>query len=384
MANDRSIPIGKFDRKMAPEAKAPESAGEPELEWHLPHAEPLRLAGFAWFEQDGLYRRMPKAPAEPLPDAVDGLAHCTAGGQTAFRTDSPVVAVRVKLRAPANMDHMPATGQCGFDAYLQMQSEDGAPARQRFVGVARFKTKDQEYTAKLFTAPEDDEAAAPNGLRAFTLNFPLYQGVDEVHVGLAKGARVEAPAPWALPRPVVVYGTSITQGGCAARPGMAYTNILSRMLNVEFVNLGFSGSGKGEPEVARTIASIPDPQMLVLDYEANAMGTEKYGASLPVFVEILRAKHPTVPLLIVSRIQLTSQQISAAKRADAEARRAFQQGLVDKRRAAGDRAIEFFDGLTLLGDDWDECTVDGSHPTDLGFARMAYGLEPAFRRMLKL
>lgn len=381
MSDDRSIPIGKFDKKMAPEAKAPDAAPEPELEWHLPHAAPLRLAGFAWFEQDKLYRRMPKAPADALPEAVDGLANCTAGGQTAFRTDSPVVHVRVKLRAPAGMDHMPATGQCGFDAYLGEPGAAGMKEKPRFVGVARFKTKDQAYAAKLFAAPED---VPPGELRHFTLNFPLYQGVDEVHVGLAKGARVEAPKPWARPHPVLVYGTSITQGGCAARPGMAYTNILSRMLNVEVVNLGFSGSGKGEPEVARTIASVPDPQMLVLDYEANAMGTEKYRETLPAFVEILRAKHPEVPLLVVSRIQLTSQQISPAKRADAEARRAMQEELVEKRRAAGDKAIRFFDGLSLLGEDWDECTVDGSHPTDLGFARMAYGLEPTFRRMLKL
>ncbi|MCK6470704.1 MAG: SGNH/GDSL hydrolase family protein [Planctomycetes bacterium] len=384
MSNDRSIPIGKFDKKMAPEAKAPDAAPEPELEWHLPHAAPLRLAGFAWFAQDRLYRRMPKQPAEALPEAVDGLANCTAGGQTAFRTDSPVVAVKVKLRAPANMDHMPATGQCGFDAYLGEPGAAEPKSKPRFVGITRFKTKDQEYTAKLFTAADDDETAAAGELRHITINFPLYQGVDEVHVGLAKGARVEAPKPWARPRPVLVYGTSITQGGCAARPGMAYTNILSRMLNVEVVNLGFSGSGKGEPEVARTIASVPDPQMLVLDYEANAMGTEKYRESLPVFVEILRAKHPKVPLLVVSRIQLTSQQLSPAKRADAGVRLAMQKELVEKRRAAGDKAIHFFEGTTLLGEDWDECTVDGSHPTDLGFARMAYGLEPTFRRMLKL
>jgi len=219
-------------------------------------------------------------------------------------------------------------------------------------------------------------------LRNVTLNFPLYRGVEQVSVGLERGARIEPPPPYADDRPVVVYGTSITQGGCAARPGMAYTNILSRRLNRPFVNLGFSGSGRGEPEVARCVAAVPNPALFLLDYEANAWADRQLERTLPGFIDILRERHAETPILVVSKIRYPRELLEPDVLQGAADRRAFQRDLVDQRRAAGDANVHFLDGAGLLGDDFDECTVDGSHPTTLGFWRMARGLEPALRRIL--
>jgi lysophospholipase L1-like esterase len=165
---------------------------------------------------------------------------------------------------------------------------------------------------------------------------------------------------------------------------MAYTNILSRRLNVEFINLGFSGSGRGEAEVAEAVAQVAHPICFVLDYEANCVSTELLRETLPRFIRILRAAHAGVPILVVSRTPYAVElQNEESARAGAE-RREFQRATVEKLRSEGDALVFFKDGSDLLGEDFDECTVDGGHPTDLGFLRMANGLEPVLRWILTL
>lgn len=340
------------------------------LEWHSPRKAPFHLAGFAWYKSEGVYRRMPRKPKLGLPEAVDHLANNTAGGQIRFQTDSTKLSVRAKLSAPAGMVHMPATGQCGFDCYI------GAPTKQLYLSTTKYDVKADTYDCALFDLPTSE-------LRNITLNFPLYQGVEEVEIGLNPRAKVIAPPPYALSRPVLIYGTSITQGGCASRPGMLYSNILSRRLNVEFINLGFSGSGKGEPEVAHVIAEIERPALLVIDNEANVATLDDLKRTLPEFIRILRKAQPSVPILVISRVRFAGDNFNEKVRTDRIARRDFQHQTVLAFRA-NDPQIFFHDGADLLGTDFDECTVDGVHPTDLGFLRIANGLETVFRIILGL
>ncbi|MFC1525959.1 SGNH/GDSL hydrolase family protein [Candidatus Latescibacterota bacterium] len=354
------------DEKMRPAPAADESG----LVWHTPDRAPFHLSGFWWYGQDARYRRLPVDPVAPLPAAVDGLANSTAGGQVRFQSNSSRVAVRVQLAGLANMNHMPATGQCGFDLYV------GPPGAVRYCNTTKYDHTQTQYQLQLFSQPASEA-------RHFTLYFPLYQGVCQVEVGLDEGAELEEPDPWGLDAPIVIYGTSITQGGCAARPGMAYTNLLSRALGAEVINLGFSGSGKGEPEVATIIAGISPCALLVLDYEANAGGTEQYRSTLPEFIRILREAQPDTPILVMSRIRSAGELLNEAARRDRDGRLAIQRDLVEELRQAGDAGIHFCDGTQLLGDDdFEECTVDGSHPTDLGFYRMARNLEPVIRQVL--
>lgn len=344
----------------------PKAIHEGPLSWYSPKDAPFQVAGLACFARDGLYRRFPKHPPFPLPESVDALADNPAGGQIRFRTTSQHLSVRVRLSGPAGMVHMPATGQCGVDCYL------GGAGSQRYVSTATFDIAKTDYESPLFDLPTAE-------LRAVTLNLPLYQGVDEVLIGLDHEAEIHPPAPWVDDRPLIVYGTSITQGGCACRPGMAYTNILSRRLNRECINLGFSGSGKGEPDVARNIAAIANPGAIVLDYEANTT-PELLRETLVPFIGILRAAHPSVPILVLSAIRYAGETINPELVASRRGNREFQRETVETLRRQGDAQLFFHDGSALLGDDFDECTVDGVHPTDLGFLRMANGLEPILRR----
>lgn len=174
-------------------------------QWISPLYSPIHISGLAWLQQEGLYRRLPKNPEWTLPPAVDSLANCTAGAQIRFSTNSPRLAIRVRLCAPAGMYHMPATGQCGFDCYV------GPPGAMRYLSTTRYDRTLTEYECGLFDSENTN-------FKPITLNFPLYQGVEEVWVGVEPGSEVLAPPAYENPGKVVFYGTSITQGGCASRP----------------------------------------------------------------------------------------------------------------------------------------------------------------------
>ncbi len=268
------------------------------------------------------------------------------------------------------MHHMPATGQSGFDVYV------GPVGKAKYCGTLAGSPADTTYQGQLLELPG-------KVLRVITINFPLYQGVKELSLGLLAGARLLPPPAYEGSGRIIVYGTSITQGGCASRPGMAYTNILSRRFNYEFINLGFSGSGRGEPEMACLLAEIPRPAAYLLDYQANAQGLAGLRQTLPEFIRLLREKHPRVPILVISRLPYARIGYDQAARQEYLRSRDFQASLVKKLRRQGERLTFFHDGQTLLGKkDWWEATVDGVHPTDLGFLRMADGLTPVLKRIL--
>jgi len=360
MEKERNI-VEKYDANMRPNSR-PEGS----IRWYSPLEEPFRICGLAWFDKERIYRRLPLNPSSKIPEAVDRLADHTAGAQIRFQTDSPSLAVRVKLKGPADMPHMPATGQCGVDCYVG-PADTLLPLY--YGNTTKYDISLTEYECTLFSD------WTPT-MRHVVLYLPLYQGVEEIWIGLDEKATIKAPPPYASDKKIVFYGTSITQGGCASRPGMMYTNILSRRIPLEFYNLGFSGSGKGEPEVAEVISQIQDVACLVLDYEGNCVSTELFRQTLPEFIRIYRLAHPTVPILIPSRIRYGREEITPRLYNMRMERMEFEKEVVRKLRQKGDYNIYFFDGSDSLGgDDFFECTVDGSHPTDLGFLRMADAIE---------
>ncbi|MDD5598617.1 MAG: SGNH/GDSL hydrolase family protein [Victivallaceae bacterium] len=356
------INVLKLDKNMTVE-----SVDENGLVWLNPNQSPFKLVGFYWFGQDKVYRRFPVNPDPVLPAGVEALSNCTAGGQIKFRTNSKRIAVKVKLASLPSMDHMPDTGSSGFDIYA------GEPGRQTFCGVTRSAPRSADYSHE-FVFPE-------NLMREITLNFPLYNGVKKLSVGLDENAAIAPPEPFVSDSPLVVYGTSITQGGCASHPGMCYSNILSRKLNRPFINLGFSGNGKGEPEVAEHISRIKDPAMFILDYEANVLPGQM-AETLPGFVRILRGKHPTTPILVVSKVAYAGEVFDREAKNRRESSKKIELENVEKFRAAGDKNVHFIDAGFFQGEDFWECTVDGVHPTDLGFYRMAENLLPEIAKRL--
>ena len=359
------VDLGRLDPNMA--VKTNQEAG---IVWHSPAEAPFKLAGFAWFAHDKIYRRLPLTPSVPLPHAVDTLANHTSGGQIKFRSDSTRVLIKVQLdKNVSPMYHMAATGQFGFDLYI------GEPGMQKYYSTAAFGAKDTAYHSALFQQKERVK-------REFTLNFPLYSGVQEVFVGLDKEALIEAPSPYSSDKPIVIYGGSTIQGACASRPGAGHMNIISRQLNMPVINLGFSGSGKLEPELAQIMAEIVNPAIYIIECERNSkykLLSERQEA----FVSILRQKHLNVPIMILTANPRGRESLEPDQ-SDRLRNWTFMHDLVNRMRKAGDTNIHFVDGSKMLGEDFYECSVDGTHPSDLGFYRMAQGLAPVLKQILGL
>lgn len=163
---------------------------------------------------------------------------------------------------------------------------------------------------------------------------------------------------------------------------MAYSNILSRKFPIEIVNLGFSGNAQGEPELAHLISQIDEPALLVLDYEANTPSTERLQESLPEFIRIYRSRHPEVPILVISQIRLAKEAFDENMFRLREERKQLQMAIVERLQQEGDANLHFCDGAELLGADYQECTTDGIHPSDLGYFRIAETLSPIHGKLI--
>jgi lysophospholipase L1-like esterase len=356
------IDIAELDRNL--QSRVPDENG---IVWHVPTEKPFRICGFYWFARDGVFRRLPLKPAWTISQNIDTLADCTAGGQLRFRTDSCRISIRTQTGESKPSPVMAEAGRSGFDLYC------GAPGQELFWNATAAPCLTSEFSSELFHVQKRQ-------WRDFVLNFPLYNRVAHLEIGLDADAGLKAPRRWADPRKVVIYGTSITQGGCASRPGMAFTNILSRRLNIEFLNFGFSGNGHTLAEHAHLIASVKNPALFIIDSEANCISAELFRERLPVFIDIIRKKHAQVPILVVSKITYGPRY---ALEIPADEQKMVQIQCVKKICAAGDKQLYFLDGSDFLGKDYSECSVDGAHPNDLGFYRIAEALEPVIRNILK-
>ena len=341
---------------------------EPDLVWFDAKEAPFLLHGLIYDAEMGCYTRMPQKIAEGISAGVSGsLNRCTAGGRVRFRTDSTYIAIRAVMKNGNPMCHMPLTGQSGFDIYRRL---DGHDTYYRSFVPPRGMT--EGYSSGHFTDGE---------YRDYTINFPLYDKVRELYIALKRTAHVSAPTPYRHALPVVYYGNSITQGGCASRPGNSYEAILSRRLSVDHINLGFSGNGKGEPAMAEYVSTLP-MSVLVMDYDANSPSEDALRATHYPFYEIVRRANPTLPIIFIS-----SSGILLKKRTgygDSAVRRSIIYETYCRAREAGDENVYFIGGEEIFaGEDWDACTVDGSHPNDLGFYRYAMRIEKTLKPLLE-
>ena len=219
----------------------------------------------------------------------------------------------------------------------------------------------------------------------YTINFPLYDGVKELYIALKKDAHVSAPAPYTVEKPVVYYGSSITHGGCASRPGNTYEAFISRNLDADYINLGFSGSAKGEFAMAEYIATL-DMSVFVMDYDHNTPSEQNLLETHEPFFKAIRAAHPTLPVIFVTAPNTRlSGNVNYAGRGRLYTRRNIIRRTYENALIAGDTNVYFIDGFDLFaGEDWDACTVDGTHPNDLGFFRMSQVIGKMVKKALKL
>ena len=218
---------------------------------------------------------------------------------------------------------------------------------------------------------------ADTKMRELTLNMPLYSGVKKVYIGLAETAKTEKCAPYTYDKPVVYYGSSITQGGCASRPGNSYQAMISRRFDCDHINLGFSGSAKGETVIAEYIAGL-DMSIFVYDYDHNAPTVEHLAATHKPMFDIIRKANPDLPIIMVSRPNDRDNIEDMNRRFE------VIKATYDAAVSSGDRNVYIIDGSHLMDGIADgDATVDGSHPNDLGFYCMALRIGDVIENILK-
>lgn len=309
--------------------------------------EPFKIYGV--FKENGKFRRMPEDVAKAVSTGVYGLHTHASGGRVRFRTDSCYIAIHAEMGEWYRGPHFAFTGSSGFDLY------EG----NNYVGTYRPPMEDKREFDSILTFPDKK-------MRDITINFPSYNDVNNLYIGLSEDSIVEAPKPYRNEKPIVYYGSSITQGGCSSRPGRIYQNVISRRFNYDYINLGFSGNAKAEDEMIDYIKSL-DMSLFVYDYDHNAPSVEHLKNTHEKMFKAIREANPNLPIIMMSRprYRLTPEE---------EERLQVIQTTFQNALDAGDENVYILTGKELCALCGDEGTVDGCHPTDLGFFSMATAL----------
>ena len=346
-------------------AESSVTAAPPSVKWH--DVTTWGVEGRLWGDEERVrwFDRFPAAAEKTVPENVWNLSRDSAGMAVRFATDAQAIRVRMKLlKANLAMPHMPATGVSGLDLYAR---DDAGAWRW----VAATKPEKQEFEADLI-------AGLAPGRREYLAYLPLYNGVESLAIGVPEAAAFERLAPRG--QPIVFYGTSITHGACASRPGMAHVAILGRRLDRPVANVGFSGNGKMDAAVGDLLARV-DAACYVIDCLPN-MDANLVRERCAPLVKRLRAARPEVPIVLVEDRRFTNEWILPAKKAFHDANHAALRAAFEGLERDGVGGLFYLPGDGLLGADG-EGAVDASHPTDLGFMRQADAFEPVLRAALQ-
>lgn len=345
-----------------------EIADKPDTIWFDTRKEPFQLYGLYEPQSQPVFRRMPEGVAASVSAGVRTLAENTAGGRVRFSTDSPYIAIRAIMPKEHFMSHMAPSGSSGFDLYVDEGNE------HTFVAAFR---PDMNNLGGIVTYANIEGTAFAGKMNSYTINFPLYDSVTSLEIGLQKGSCLEKGAKYRPLKPFVYYGQSVTQGGCASRPGNAYQGFICRRFNVDFLNLGFSGCARGEQEMIDYICSL-GMSIFICDYDANEPNAEELRKKHYNVYECFRKANPDTPCILISK----ASTVLYPK--ESEERRQVIEDTYNRAVASGDKNVYFIDGKTLFaGPDSADCTVDQSHPNDLGFWRMGQGIGDVIEKIME-
>ncbi len=341
-------------------------APEPPLTWYDVTAGGIE--GRAWSDEERLrwFDRFPATAQGKVSTNVWNLSRDSAGMMVRFKTDALTiwahyVLAKEKLAGP----NMTAIGSSGLDLYAL-----GADGRWKWVGVSKPDNKEVRQSIVADLTP---------GWRDYLLYLPLYNGPDSLAIGVPPGAKFEQLLPRAE-KPIVFYGTSITHGASASRPGMVHTAILGRKLERPVVNLGFSGNGRMDAAVGEFLGRI-DAAVYVIDCLPNMNAGEVRTKCIPL-VKQLKAAHPETPVVLVEDRRNANSWILPARNQHHTDNHAALRESFETLHKEGVTKLYYIPGDALIGDDT-EGTTDGSHPNDLGFVRQAAIFEPVLREALR-
>jgi hypothetical protein len=339
-------------------------ATEPLQRISFPDAQ-FTVDGLAWWkETQPVMKRLPDRLKPTIPPKVWSLSQSPAGVRIRFRTDSILLRVEAKT-GPYKVATSPALGLIGLDLYVNGRYH-GSTLPQKEDGIIK----------------HDWTTGRAREMRDITLYLPIGTRTTIEAITLDAEAKTEPARAYSHQKPIAFYGSSITTGAQTSNPGMSFPCLLGRWLDMDFINLGFSGNGKGEPALAHAVAEI-DAACFVLDYWANPT-PEQFRNTLPGFVDIIRAKHPNTPIIIPGPAYNPSESFGSRMGEYQIEKRQIAPAFVEQRRAAGDKDIHYVDGFSLISPDQADALSDARHPNSHGMFLYARGLEPHLRKVLNL
>ena len=348
-----------------------------EIKWWNPAANNVSvIEGQAWAKEiKQPYGRLPARAEKTVSQEVWNLSQQSAGLAVRFRTNASQITIRYQVAGPLALPHMPATGVSGIDLY----GYDNTGKYLWCAGKYAFKDTVTYSFINLKPAHADPETGIE-----YRLYLPLYNTVKWLEIGVPSGSSLQ-PVPARTVQPVVVYGTSIVQGACASRPGMAWTSILSRRVNMPVINLGFSGAGRLDTEVVKLAGEIP-ARIFLLDCLPNMVGGKAKFTEADIYnrlvtaVSMIRKAQPQTPVVLTDHFGYTDAPVNPVKEAEYKMVNRINHQAFEDMRSKGVRGIYLLP-VEALQQDMDTM-VDGIHPTDLGMMRYAAAYEVLIKKIL--
>lgn len=323
--------------------------GKEKVVYTIPH-EKFDLYGVYYDQTEGQFRRLHKDLADKVSAQVKCWGACTSGGRIRFRTNSSTIGLEATYPALVRFSHMPDTGCGGFT--LLKKTDKG----YKLINTFRLDLGKEVLNQTI--------SVDGGVMTEYILFLPLYNTVGSIKITLDKNATVTGGEKYRDVKPILYYGSSITQGACASRPDNSYQALISKWNNIDFVNLGFSGGAKAEELMVEHILSY-DVSLFVLDYDHNAPNVEHLKKTHYKLYKRYREVHPDTPILIMSKPDYERYPHN-------KERFKVVQETYKRAKEEGDNNVYFIAGKDLFGKkDRENCTVDGTHPNDLGFYRMA-------------
>jgi hypothetical protein len=334
------------------------------LTWY--DATVLGIQGKGWTDTKTPFDRLPVKAEKLVPEGVWARSLNSAGLHVSFATNSPIIVVRWRLRNPSiSSPYLSSMSVAGLDLYVRQGD--------KWFWAATKPPKSYPETTETFLRNLSPE------LREYLLYLPIYNGVEKVEIGVAEGSKFGKAIESTTEKPIVIYGTSIVQGSAASRPGMTYVSQLARRLNRPVINLGFSGLCHMEHALAELLAEL-DPAMYVVDCLPNMLPKEIKERTVPL-VKTIREKHPDTPIVLIENLAYPQGRWNPGVEKSVELKNKILSDEYAKLRRESIPNIYYIKNDGLLSNEGN-ATVDGVHPTDLGFWQMTNTLEPILRAIL--
>lgn len=344
------------------------------MKFYDAHQPPFSLHGLV---QEPGYRRLSEQMLCGLRPALAHLALQTSGGRIRFATDAREMVIRITLSDTVLKTHMTPLNMAGMELYSGSGPTFRRVAFLRPQALGAGTLPFEKLDGYGICRDTEHTVALDGCMHIYTLYLPIFTGVEKVEIGLPEEALLHSAPPFAVNKPVVFYGSSITHGACAGRPSLTWPARVCAALDADFINLGFAGNALGDEAVARYIAGL-SMSAFVMDYDWNAPTPEHLQNTHRPFFEIIRQKNPDLPVLLISRFD--SGRTPAE---DTSARFDVIRRTYESARQSGDDRVWLLDGRTFFApDERDLCLMDFTHPNDYGFHRMAQAVLPTLAQML--